>query len=556
MLMKKILVTFISAIFLVCWFSYAGNYTTEQQEAYNYAYGQGITTISPIEKANMNGKLTRIAMAKMISNFAINVLWLQPDTSKDCSFLDISDSLNAQYNYGVTQVCQLWLMWIWNDWKKSDKFNPYTTVTRAQFATALSRALGQANWKIIDNWNPYYSTHLEYLHSNWIIKDVVKPSPSSVEKRWDVMIMMHRVSNEIKNIENKNDINWNFEYYYKDLDIIINIWLDWKADILEKFTTYFNVEKHWIIRSIPLTNISISDINVKWQKFITYTEDWNINIKIWDADKLIKWIQTYPISYKVDWLIRNYPSWFSELYWNLVGNDFDTNINKVRAEIILPKAYDWLIKNYFIVTTNWLTNAVGDFEWSIDWSQWDKIIIEHDKWLQAYEWLTLSVKFPSDYFEFGSNSDSSKLGYRTQDEWNESDVASSSNYIELEKVKATQATDLKIKINNKSEWNIRIIGIKLWNYKTDNSANVYFGDNTMDDILKDWDDTATINFPYPIDIKVGDSHTLTVRANIVWTNVTLNSVSFEIEEDDFWKDYEVTKNNASVADWENLFAQK
>jgi hypothetical protein len=30
---------------------------------------------------------------------------------------------------------------------------------------------------------------------------------------------------------------------------------------------------------------------------------------------------------------------YAELYWNLVGYDFDTNINKVHAEIILPKIY-------------------------------------------------------------------------------------------------------------------------------------------------------------------------------------------------------------------------
>jgi hypothetical protein len=50
------------------------SYTAEQQSAYNYAYDQKITTASSIEKANMDGQLTRIAMAKMISNFAINVL--------------------------------------------------------------------------------------------------------------------------------------------------------------------------------------------------------------------------------------------------------------------------------------------------------------------------------------------------------------------------------------------------------------------------------------------------------------------------------------------------
>ena len=205
--MKKYLITLISAIFLVRWFSLAIDYSAEQQNAYNYAYSQKITTVSSIEKASMNGSLTRIAMAKMISNFAINVLWLQPNTSIDCSFSDVPSSLDKQYNYGVTQACQLWLMWIWNDWNKTEKFNPNTVVTRAQFGTAFSRALSKASWKAVENWNPYYSTHLEYLQSEWITKSVNEPSPSAVEKRWNVMIMMMRASDLSKNANEEIGIN-------------------------------------------------------------------------------------------------------------------------------------------------------------------------------------------------------------------------------------------------------------------------------------------------------------------------------------------------------------
>ena len=415
--MKKLLITLISAIFMLWWISQAENYTAEQKDAYDYAYSQKITTISPIEKANMNGELTRIAMAKMISNYAINVLWLQPDTSKDCLFSDVSSSLDSDYNYGATQACQLWLMWIWNDWKKSNKFYPYTTVTRAQFATAFSRALSLANWKVIENWNPYYSTHLAYLQSEWIIKNTSTPSPSNIEKRWNVMIMMQRASNKSKNIEDDNELIWNSEYYYKNLDITANVWLDWKIDMLENFIAYYNVEKHWIIRSIPLENTHISDINVKWENFITYTEDWSIYIRIWDIDKTIKWAHTYPISYKIDWLIKKY-SKYSEFYWNLVGYGFDTNINNVRAEIILPKTYTGFTKEDFLITTDWKSKTIDWFEWTVDWSKWDKIIITYDKWLSAYEWITLYIRFPEGYFEF----DNSQSDWILDVSWDENQI--------------------------------------------------------------------------------------------------------------------------------------
>jgi hypothetical protein len=44
------------------------------QRAYEFAYKHGITTMDSIEKADMEGPLTRIAMAKMLSYYAINVL--------------------------------------------------------------------------------------------------------------------------------------------------------------------------------------------------------------------------------------------------------------------------------------------------------------------------------------------------------------------------------------------------------------------------------------------------------------------------------------------------
>jgi len=51
-----------------------------------------------IENANMYGSLTRVALAKMMANFAMDVLGLTPDTSKDCSFSDVSEALDAQYD--------------------------------------------------------------------------------------------------------------------------------------------------------------------------------------------------------------------------------------------------------------------------------------------------------------------------------------------------------------------------------------------------------------------------------------------------------------------------
>ena len=81
------------------------------------------------------------------------------------------------------------------------------------------------------------------------------------------------------------------DYEFKNLDIQADVKIDWTVDIKETFTTNFYKRKHWIIRVIPLNysvqwkdfHIDISDVDVKWSKFVTSKNGWEFEIKIWDA---------------------------------------------------------------------------------------------------------------------------------------------------------------------------------------------------------------------------------------------------------------------------------
>jgi hypothetical protein len=83
---------------LVPMYAFGANYTAELVQAYDYAHDHGITTMSSIDNADMYGNLTRIAMAKMLANYAIDVLGLTPDTTKECTFPDVTAALDAQYD--------------------------------------------------------------------------------------------------------------------------------------------------------------------------------------------------------------------------------------------------------------------------------------------------------------------------------------------------------------------------------------------------------------------------------------------------------------------------
>ena len=159
-------------------------YSQEMIDAYNWAFKNGITTMPSIDEADMEGGLTRIAMAKMLSQYAINILGKTPDTSKVVpAFPDVTAQMDADYSNGVTLAYQLGIMWI-----GIETFRPNDLVTRAEFATALSRLL----FNTPDGEDNYYTTHLQKLMDEKII---TVDTPDLQELRGYVMIMLMRSAN-------------------------------------------------------------------------------------------------------------------------------------------------------------------------------------------------------------------------------------------------------------------------------------------------------------------------------------------------------------------------
>ena len=150
--------------------------------AYDWAYQNGITTQDSIEKANMKWRITRAELAKMISNYSINVLWMKRDESRDCIFLDVSDEFDEKYGYWIMYSCQLWLMG-----QNIEEFKPNNFVTRAEFGTVLSRVL----WWSRNEWgSTYYENHLRALKSVWIMNNISVPMDNEI--RGYVMLMLMR----------------------------------------------------------------------------------------------------------------------------------------------------------------------------------------------------------------------------------------------------------------------------------------------------------------------------------------------------------------------------
>ena len=121
------------------WNRWSNSTSNEFQQAYNFARSYGITSKDNVSEAKMNWNLTRIQMAKMLSQYAVNVLWKEPDVSKwVIRFNDVTDKLNQNYDNAIILSYQLWIMW---QNMKDNKFRPNDEVSRAEFVTALSRLL-------------------------------------------------------------------------------------------------------------------------------------------------------------------------------------------------------------------------------------------------------------------------------------------------------------------------------------------------------------------------------------------------------------------------------
>lgn len=158
--------------------------------AYTFAFNKSITTMKTIAEARMCDGVSRIELAKMMTNYAINILEKTPNTSITCSFNDIANQ-SAEMQWYAEKICQLSIMGLEQDGSAAANFNPTQKVDRATFATAFSRLLyGNKNNAATGSW---YAAHIQALKEAGILKNT---DPTIQELRWYIMLMMMRSSQQ------------------------------------------------------------------------------------------------------------------------------------------------------------------------------------------------------------------------------------------------------------------------------------------------------------------------------------------------------------------------
>ena len=134
-----------------------------------------------------------------------------------------------------------------------------------------------------------------------------------------------------------------------DINIVVND--NNTFDISETITAYFNVPKHGIFRIIPLKNsitrldgttstnrAQITNVSVN-SEYTLSKENGNYKLKIGNSDRVLVGEQKYVIKYTYN-LGKDPIKSYDELYYNIVGNEWDTVIGNITFKITMPKDFD------------------------------------------------------------------------------------------------------------------------------------------------------------------------------------------------------------------------
>ncbi len=195
-------------------------------------------------------------------------------------------------------------------------------------------------------------------------------------------------------------------YYIKDYDITINVREDNTLEVTENIGAFFNENRHGIFRTIPLENYveradgTVSSVRAKI-KNIDVSEKCDIDksfgqctIQIGDEDQYISGDHQYTISYEYE-LGEDRNQDFDELYYNLIGDQWDTYIQNITFKITMPKEFDSSLLGFSAGTYG--TVGTSSVEYNVDGNVISGNMIET---LPPYNALTMRVELPDDYFYF------------------------------------------------------------------------------------------------------------------------------------------------------------
>ena len=202
----------------------------------------------------------------------------------------------------------------------------------------------------------------------------------------------------------KNSLYASRDYVIDKYDINIIVNENNTFDITETITAYFNVSKHGIFRTIPLKNTivrldgttstnrtQVSNISVD-NEFKKIRKNGNYKLQIGSKDHTLIGEQKYVIKYTYN-LGKDPMNNYDELYYNIIGNEWDTVIGNITFSITMPKEFDSSKLGFSSGTKGYTDNSKVIYN-----VKGNNITGTYNGILDVGEALTVRCELPEGYF--------------------------------------------------------------------------------------------------------------------------------------------------------------
>lgn len=204
-------------------------------------------------------------------------------------------------------------------------------------------------------------------------------------------------------------------YYISEYNVEINVTEDNILQVTEDIDANFNQPKHGIIRNIPYVNsvnradgtmgttrAKISHVQCSDNYSSSY-ENGNYVMQIGDEDVTLTGAHHYRISYDYK-LGKDIVDGADELYYNIIGDGWDTYIQNVTFKITMPKEFDLALLGFS--TGSYGTVGTENVVYYVNGNE---ITGSVTNGLSSYEALTVRLELPDGYFYFNETAHMARL---------------------------------------------------------------------------------------------------------------------------------------------------
>lgn len=128
-------------------------------------------------------------------------------------------------------------------------------------------------------------------------------------------------------------------YVYEEINVYVEVNEEREYKVTEVMRIDFEEEMHGIVRDIPksgsVEKVEIKDIQVEGMPFTVDDRQDRVDVKIGDANQLVKGTKEITLSYTLAHY-QDYDHSYDYVYVNVLGADYDTQIKKFHAQITFP----------------------------------------------------------------------------------------------------------------------------------------------------------------------------------------------------------------------------